>query len=160
MPSRFTKRTFVWHKNTQRLETAYLIQLFSLNMNMNFILKLIQRFKLYFNFNFSSSLLYLKFFCLFKLSQIFANFAKNHATKARCFCFRLLVHFLVNRLLRSKLYSKWKIGFHLEDAGWIFKVSSYSKLEKGMELCKNCQVSGYFCLEQTSFLWIVSSWKK
>ena len=47
---------------------------------------------------------------------------------------------------------KMKNDFHLEDAGWILKVSPYLNLEKGMELCKNCQVSGDFCLEQIVFL--------
>ena len=69
--TRFTKRTFVRVKNTQKLETAYLIQLFSLNMNMNSILKLRQRFEnvLQISFFFKNSLMIFLFFF-----QIVANF--------------------------------------------------------------------------------------
>ena len=35
--TRFTKETFVRDKNTQKLETTYLIQFFSLNMNMDLL---------------------------------------------------------------------------------------------------------------------------
>ena len=40
---RFTKETFVREKNTQKLETAYLIQLLSLNMNMDLLFECKQR---------------------------------------------------------------------------------------------------------------------
>ena len=66
----------------------------------------------------------------------------------RRFCF----HRFVNRRMAEQKLLKMKNDFHLKDAGWILKVSPYLNLEKGMELCKNCQVSGDFCLEQIVFL--------
>ena len=50
---------------------------------------------------------------------------------------------------------KMKNDFHLEVAGWIKKLSPDSNLEKEMGLCNHPQVSGYFCVEQSVFLWIV-----
>jgi len=59
---------------------------------------------------------------------------------------------MMNGHLQSINSFEMEICFHLEDAGWILKVSLYLNLEKGMELCKHCQVSGDFCVEQNVFL--------
>ena len=48
--TRFTKWRSVWNKNTQKLETTYLIQNFPPVANIHSFLKSVQRFKLYFNF--------------------------------------------------------------------------------------------------------------
>ena len=50
--TRFTKRRFVWGKNTQNHWIVYIVQFIILNMNMESILKFIQRLILYFNFSF------------------------------------------------------------------------------------------------------------
>ena len=63
-----------------------------------------------------------------------------------------LVVFVVERQFAKHKFIEMEIGSHLEDVGWILKESPYLNLEKGMELCKHCQVSGNFCLKQTSFL--------
>ena len=41
--ARFTKRHFVRHKNTQKLEEAYIIQFLFLSLNMESVFKFIQR---------------------------------------------------------------------------------------------------------------------
>ena len=50
---------------------------------------------------------------------------------------------------------KMKNDFHLEVAGWIKKLSPDSNLEKEIGLHNPPQVSGYFCVKQSVFLWIV-----
>ena len=71
---------FVRDKNTQKLEeNAYLIQVVSLNMNMNSILKLIQRFKHYNIFLIFSRilLLYILFFVNFLSRRKFNRESHN-----------------------------------------------------------------------------------
>ena len=74
--SRFTKRHFVWHKNTQTSCKLQLLQFFTVDTNMESILRLRQRFWLNFDFHFSSRF-YLLFFCVFLL---IANFIEDHTT--------------------------------------------------------------------------------
>ena len=52
---------------------------------------------------------------------------------------------------------KMKNDFHLEVAGWIKKLSPDSNLEKEIGLHNPPQVSGYFCVKQSVFLWIVEN---
>ena len=49
-----------------------------------------------------------------------------------------------------------KNGLHFEVVGWIQKLIPYSNLEKEIGFCKPPQVSGYFCVKQSVFLWIVT----
>ena len=49
-----------------------------------------------------------------------------------------------------------KIGCHLEVVTWIKDMNPDLKSEKKIGLEEQLQDSGYFFLEQTSFLWIVS----
>ena len=104
---------FVRDKNTQKLETTYLIQNFPPVTNIHSFLKSVQRFKIYFNFSPSSRILYWHYLFLIWLFSIVGNFVKNHATKVRCFCFHLLHRFcfylFFNRLLRSNSHSKRKM---------------------------------------------------
>ena len=111
--SRFTKRQFVWHKNPQKLEEAYIIQFLLLSLNMGSDFKFIQRppngsqFSFFIK-NFTHEFfVYSKFYS--KLSQVSSNHATLRAiilfSSSRHFCF----HRLVNRLMRSKNHSKWKI---------------------------------------------------
>ena len=152
---RFTKRTFVREKNTQRLDTAYLIQFFSLNMDMNSILKLIQRFRLNFNFLIFFKMLthiFCIFFCLSPNCRKFHQESRNFVV--RCFCLfqNDEQHFAEHKSM------KMKIDLHLEVVAWIKDMNLYLKPVGKMGLCKNLKVLGYFCLEQTCYLGIVQSW--
>ena len=83
-----------------------------------------------------------------KLSEISSRITQPYV---RCFCF----HHFVNRRMAEQKLLKMKNDFHLEVAGWIKKLSPDSNLEKEIGLHNPPQVSGYFYVEQTSFLWMV-----
>ena len=67
-----------------------------------------------FEFYFKTFIFYTNFFCLSStLPQILiivGNFVKNHATKARCFCFYPFVNFFINRRWGAKITQneKWR----------------------------------------------------
>ena len=105
--SRFTKWRCVRGKNTQKLKTAYLIELFSLNMNMNSILKLIQRFRIYFNFLIFQELFLINFFVYLTFSSNCRKFYHQESRNRKCEVFVFIV--LLTGEWRSKSYSKWKM---------------------------------------------------
>ena len=108
--TRFTKRHFVRHKNPQKLEDTYIIQFFSLNVNMKLILQLIQRFRSCFNFQLCSTNYFINcfmFFVYFIYFQRVANLMLHSRNLyVRWFCF----HIFVNWPMRSKGDSKWKMA--------------------------------------------------
>ena len=72
---------FVRGKNTQKLGNAYLIQVFSLNMNMNSILKSIQRFRIYFNFLIFQELFLINFFVYLTFTSNCPVWPEHHGPK-------------------------------------------------------------------------------
>ena len=88
--SRFTKRHFVWHKNTQKLEEAYLIQFLLLSLNMNSVFKFLQRPPNGSQFSFFSKNFTHNFLFIFKLSSNCRKFRLITQPYVRRFCFYLL----------------------------------------------------------------------
>ena len=109
-------------------------------------------------FNFFKNFTY-NFFVYFQLHSSMSQIYANHATSPSMFFCDVTRNFCCcetnERPLAKHKFIEIEIGFHLDDVGWISKVSPYSNLEKGIGLCKHLQVSGYFCLKQKSFFWIV-----
>ena len=75
--TRFTKTMFVWDKNPQNQWILHFLQFFMPVTNMDFILRLRQRFWLYSNFSHFLQDFTHKFFVYY---QIVATFIKNHPT--------------------------------------------------------------------------------
>ena len=79
--TRFTKWSFVWVKNPQKFETAYLIQFFTPVTNPPSILRLSQRFWFYFNFStFLQDFTHIFFVFYQNCRKIYQY---NHATKEK-----------------------------------------------------------------------------
>ena len=118
--SRFTKRHFVWHKNPQKLEGAYLIQFLLLSLNMDSVFKFLQwspngsQFSFFFkNFTYN-------FFVYFTLLQI----SGDHATSTfDVFIFEFSKFFLFwswqTAVCRVKIHKNEK--WILFGGRWIFK---------------------------------------
>ena len=104
---------FVRDKNTQKLETAYLIQLFSLIPKDLVSVWKIQRppNECHFSiFNFVPLLNFFVYFIFFNGSQISR---KNHATST---CDDFVFIIFVNQPMRSKSDSKWKMASIINQA--------------------------------------------
>ena len=94
--TRFTKRHFVRHKNTQKLEEAYIIQFLLLSLNMGSDFKFIQRNDLQMaaNFHFSSRILLMNFLFIPSFIPNCRKFRRSTQPYVRWFCFHLLVIFV------------------------------------------------------------------
>ena len=160
---RFTKRTFVWGKNTQAFEIFYLLWFVTLDTNIPFTLQLRQRFRFHFNFFIFfqdllafTTIIFCLFHIIFYLSQVWSRIAQ---LLRAMFLFSLyndfVLIFSLNGCCGAKVTQneKWRqFGGRWRN----LKTDSIFKLEKEVGLCKPPQVSGYFCLEQKSFLWILN----
>ena len=154
--TRFTKRHFVRHKNTQKLEEAYIIQFLFLSLNMESVFKFIQWPQNGGHLSFSV------FFAPHRpvnKQNVRGDENKNIAREVAWLLTKVATIWnMEDKQKKSsiKFLKKMKNGIHLEVAEFSKLKPNYLNSVKKVGLGKQFQVSGDFCLEQTSFLWIVN----
>ena len=153
--TRFTKRHFVWHKNTQKLEDSCIIPFLLLSLNMDSVFKFLQRPPNASQFSFWVT--FARHLPVWKKKK-----SKHRACKCDVFVWRGFVirnkicdEVRINRIYVSKFLKKnesWNrswtvasISKRIGDLDSAWKTKEYRGL----------RMFGYFCVEQTSILWIV-----